>query len=94
MFQFQDPFMGKSALQMFAGYLYTGRLDPIDPVALVDLFQAGKNYQLRDQEEIDFLAMNALSKLLSPQNAVEIKSRAEQRNLPEVVSMVQEHFPC
>lgn len=94
LFQFQDPNMSRSALQMFAGYLYTGRLDPIDPVALVDLFGAGGNYQLRDAEEIDFLAMNALSKLLSPQNAVEIKSRAEQRNLPDVVNMVQEHFPC
>lgn len=94
MFQFQDPNMSKVALQMFAGYLYTGRLDPIDPVGFVDLIQAGKNYQLRDPEEIDFLAMNALAKFLSPQNHVEIKTRAEQRNLPEVVALVQEHFPC
>lgn len=92
MFQFQDPNMSRSALQMFAGYLYTGRLDAIDAVALVDLFGAGGNYQLRDAEEIDFLAMNALSKLLSPQNYVEIKSRAEQRGLTDVVNMVQEHF--
>ena len=94
LFQFQDPNMSKVALQMFAGYLYTGRLEPLDPIAMVDLFQAGSNYQLRDPEEIDFLAMNALSKLLSPQNAVEIKARAEQRGLTEVVELVQEHFPC
>ncbi|OHS93358.1 hypothetical protein TRFO_40353 [Tritrichomonas foetus] len=94
MFQFQDPNMSKVALQMFAGYLYTGRLEPLDAVGFVELFQAGKNYQLRDPDEIDFLAMNALSKLLSPQNAVEIKARAEQRQLQEVVNLVQEHFPC
>lgn len=94
LYQFRDPYMSRTALQMFAGYLYTGRLEPLDAVALVDLFEAGRNYQLRDQEEIDFLAMNALTKLLSPSNAVEIKAIAEQRNLTDVVNTVTEHFPC
>lgn len=94
MLQFRDPNMSKTALEMFAAYLYTGRLDPSDAVALVDLFGAGRNYQLRDKEEIDFLAMSSLKKLLTPQNAAEVKARAEERNLPEVVALVQENFPC
>lgn len=94
MFQFRDPNMSKTALQMFAGYLYTGRLEPIDAVAFVDLFGAGENYQLRDKEEIDFLAMNALTKLLNPQNAVDVKTRAEQRGIQAVINLVNEHFPC
>ena len=94
LFQFKDPNMSKPALQMFVKYLYTGKLEPIDVVGFVDLFQAGKNYQLRDPEEIDFLAMNSLTKLLSPQNAVDVKTRAEQRGLQDVVNLVQQHFPC
>ena len=94
MFQFRDPNMCRTALQMFAGYLYTGRLEPLDAVAFVDLFGAGENYQLRDKEEIDFLAMNALSKMLTPQNAVAVKARAEQRGIQKVIELVNEHFPC
>jgi hypothetical protein len=94
MLQFRDPNMSKTALEMFAGYLYTGRLDPQDPVALVDLFGAGNNYQLRDKGEIDFLAMSSLKKLLTPQNALEVKARAEERGLQEVVNLVQENYPC
>ena len=94
MFQFRDPNMSRTALQMFAGYLYTGRLEPIDAVAFVDLFGAGENYQLRDKEEIDFLAMNALTKMLNPQNAVEVRARAEQRGIQKVIEVVNEHFPC
>ena len=94
LFQFRDPNMSKIALQMFVRYLYTGKLEPIDVVGFVDLFGAGKNYQFRDPEELDFLAMNALSKLLSPQNAVEVKTRAEERGLKDVVDLVQQHFPC
>jgi hypothetical protein len=94
MFQFRDPNMSRVALQMFAGYLYTGRLEPLDAVGFVDLFGAGENYQLRDKEEIDFLATNALAKLLSPQNAMEVRARAEQRGLTAVINLVNEHFPC
>jgi hypothetical protein len=94
MFQFRDPNMSRVALQMFAGYLYTGRLEPLDAVGFVDLFGAGENYQLRDKEEIDFLAMNALGKLLSPHNAAEVRARAEQRGLAAVINLVNEHFPC
>ncbi|EAY22433.1 hypothetical protein TVAG_379120 [Trichomonas vaginalis G3] len=94
MLQFRDPNMCKAALEMFAGYIYTGRLDPTDAVALVDLFGAGKNYQLRDPLEIDFLAMNNLQKLLTPQNAAEVKARAEERKLQEVINLVQDYYPC
>jgi hypothetical protein len=94
MAQFRDPNMSGVALQMFAGYLYTGRLEPLDPAGLVDLFAAGKNYQLRDVEEIDFLAMNALTKLLSPQNAADVRARATERQLEAVVALVNQNFPC
>ena len=94
LFQFRDPNMSKISLTMFAGYLYTGKLEPLDAVGFVDLIGAGKNYQLRDPEEIDFLAISALQKLLSPQNAVDVKIRAEERNLPEIIQLVQSNFPC
>lgn len=93
MFQFRDPNMNRTALQMFSIYLYTGRIDPIDAVALVDLFGAGENYQLRDKEEIDFLAMSALSKMLNPQNAPLVRERAQQRGVQAVISMINEQFP-
>jgi hypothetical protein len=93
MAQFRDPNMSQIALQMFAGYLYTGRLEPLDLVGFVDLFGAGKNYQLRDIEEIDFLAMSSLSKLLSPQSAAAVKERAAERQLEAVVALVDQHFP-
>jgi hypothetical protein len=92
--QFRDPNMNQIALQMFAGYLYTGRLDSLDPVGFVDLFGAGKNYQLRDIEEIDFLAMNALGKVLAPQNAAEVRARAAERGLEAVTALVNQNFPC
>lgn len=94
LFQFRDPNMSRTALAMFTTYLYTGKLEPLDAVAFVDLFGAGRNYQLRDPEEIDFLALSALQKLISPQNAVEVKARAVERNIPEVINLVMEHFPC
>lgn len=93
MFQFRDPNMSRVALQMFVGYLYTGRLDPTDTVAFVDLFGAGENYQLRDREEIDFLAMSGLSKYINPHVAADVRARAEQRKLPQVTSFVNEQFP-
>jgi hypothetical protein len=94
MAQFRDPNMNSIALRMFAGYLYTGRLEPLDHVGFVDLFGAGQNYQLRDTEEIDFLAMAALSKILSPQNSAEIRARAEERHLDQVIALVNGHFPA
>ena len=94
LFQFRDPNMSRTALTIFSIYLYTGKLEPLDPVALVDLFKAGENYQLRDTKEIDFLAMSALQKMLSPQNAPEIKARALERNLEEVVNLVTQNFSC
>lgn len=94
LFQYRDPQMSRTALNIFAIYLYTGKLEPEDPVALVDLFDAGKNYQLRDQDEIDFLAMKALQQLISPINAPEIKARAQERNLEKVVNFVMQTFPC
>jgi hypothetical protein len=94
MAEFRDPNMNQVALRMFAGYLYTGRLEPLDPVGLVDLFGAGQNYQLRDPEEIDFLVMSALTKILSPQNAAEVRGRAEERHLEPVIALVNEHFPA
>ena len=93
MFQFRDPNMGRSALHMFAVYLYTGKVEPTDAVALVDLFGAGENYQLRDREEIDFLAMNALTKMLNPQNAAQVSQRAQQRGIQAVLRLVNEQFP-
>jgi hypothetical protein len=93
MVQFRDPNMNRVSLQMFAGYLYTGRLDSLDPVGFVDLFGSGQNYQLRDTEEIDFLAMSALSKILSAQNAPDVRVRADERHLEQVIALVNEHFP-
>ena len=92
--QFRDSNMSHTALTVFSIYLYTAKLEPQDPVSLVDLFGAGKTYQLRDQEEIDFLAMRALHQLISPQNAPEIKARAQERNLENVINFVNQTFPC
>jgi hypothetical protein len=94
MVEFRDPNMNNVALKMFAGYLYTGKLEPLNPVGFVDLFGAGQNYQLRDPEEIDFLATSALTKLLSAQNAPEIRSRAEERHIEQVLTLVNEQFPA
>lgn len=90
--QFRDPNMNFTALQMFTGYLYTGKLDPLDAVSIVDLFGAGTNYKLRDVEEIDFLAKSALGKLLGPQIAAEVRARAEERGIQAVIDLVNEHF--
>lgn len=90
---FQDPNMCSAAVKMFAGYLYTGRLDPIDPVALVDLFNAGNNYQLRDTQEIDFLALSSLEKLLNANNVTAVRARAQQRELNEVLQLCAKNFP-
>jgi hypothetical protein len=91
--EFRDPNMGRAALLMFAGYLYTGKLEFLDAVAYVDLFGAGVNYKLRDVEEIDFLALSAIAKYLSPQNALEIRARATERGITKVLDLVNEHFP-
>jgi hypothetical protein len=90
--QFRDPHMSRPALMMFAGYLYTGRLEFLDAVAYVDLFGAGVNYQLRDVEEVDFLATSALTKYVTPQNAAEIRARAAERGLQNVVDLVNEQL--
>jgi hypothetical protein len=90
--QFRDPNMGRSALLMFAGYLYTGRIEFLDVVAYVDLFGAGANYQLRDVEEVDFLASLALRKYLSPQNVTEVRARASERGIQKVIDIIDEHM--
>jgi hypothetical protein len=90
--QFRDPNMSRPALLMFAGYLYTGRLEFVDVVSYVDVFGAGVNYQLRDVEEIDFLATTALKKYLSPQNAAEVRARAVERGLQKVIDLVNEQL--
>lgn len=93
-FQYSDQNMSKVALQMFTAYLYTGKLEALDAVALVELIGAGLIYQLRDPEEIDFLAKTNLPKLLSPQNAYHVKRRAEERNLQDIVELVMTECPC
>jgi hypothetical protein len=84
---FRDPNMGQTALQMFTAYLYTGLLEAADPVALVDLFGAGADYQMRDVEEIDFLAMMALKRLLTHENAAAVRARAEERGIQAVIKI-------
>jgi hypothetical protein len=91
--EFRDPNMGQSALLMFAGYLYTGRLELLDTVAYVDVIGAGANYQLRDVEEIDFLAISGLRKYLSPQNVADVRARAAERGVTKIVDLVNELFP-
>ena len=93
MMQYQDQNMCRNALVMFTTYLYTGRLDPIDEVALIDLYGAGRFYGLRDPEEIDYLATSALEKILSQQNAPAALQRAQQRELPEVIELIKRKYP-
>ena len=81
--------MGTKALPMFAEYLYTGELEVTDPVAAVDLFGTGRTYAFRDQEEIDFLAMNAITKQITEENSMLIKQRAIEKNVPALVSLIE-----
>jgi hypothetical protein len=91
--EFRDPNMGRPALLMFTGYLYTGKLEFLDAVGYVDLIGAGMNYKLRDVEEVDFLAMTALGKYLSPQNAGDVRTRAIERGIQKVLDLLNEQFP-
>jgi hypothetical protein len=82
--------MGRSALAMFAGYLYTGQLDPIDAPALVDLFGAGAAYEMRDVGEIDFLAKAAIAEGVDGQNAAAVRQRAAERGIQAVIDIVDQ----
>jgi hypothetical protein len=91
--EFRDPNMGRPALLMFAGYLYTGRMEVVQVTEYVEVIGAGANYALRDVEEVDFLAMSAIRKALTPQNAAEVIAKATERGLQKVVDMVKEQIP-
>jgi len=77
-----------SGLRMFSEYLYTGDIVNIDLISLVELFGAGKTYGLRDPEEIDFLAQTYLRQGINTDNASEIKAKAHERGLSNLISMI------
>jgi hypothetical protein len=91
--ELRDPDMCHEAVEMFARYLYTGKVVLGDIVAAVDLFGAGAKYELSDPEEIDFLALKAIQASLSPQTAGEVLARATERRLTLVIDFVLKYFP-
>ncbi|OHT08285.1 hypothetical protein TRFO_04889 [Tritrichomonas foetus] len=91
--EYRDQNMSKNALPMFAEYLYTGELEVTDPVAAIDLVGSGKTYEFRDQDEIDFLAMNAITKQLTEENAAPIRKRAVEKNMTNLVTQIDAAFP-
>jgi hypothetical protein len=88
--EFRDPNMGRAALAMFAGYAYTGQLDPVEVPALVDLFGAGATYEMRDPGEIDFLAKAAIADRVDAQNAAAVRRRAAERGIQAVIDIVDQ----
>jgi hypothetical protein len=85
--EFRDSNMGRPALTMFAGYVYTGQLDPIDPAALADLFGAGATYEMRDVGEMDFLAKAAIADSVDGQNAAAVQQRAAELGIQTVTDI-------
>lgn len=84
-----DKNIGAKALQMLAEYIYTGELEVTDPVAAIDLFGAGKFYECRDPNEIDFLVTNAVLKLITDENSAAIKQKAQEKGLNNLISQIE-----
>ena len=84
--------MSRAGLCLFVVYLYTGRLEPTDPLTCIELFGAGVNYKLHDTAEIDYLAMEALEKLLNAQNVAEVRHAAELRGIRSVIEYIDSNY--
>ena len=82
--------MEGEALQMFAEYVYIGEFTVTSVPALLELFGSGKEYGLRDPEEINYLALEELKHGINKDNIESVRAHAEELDIPAEATAIIE----
>jgi hypothetical protein len=80
--RFKVEKMNGEALRMFMEYVYIGDFSIVSVPALLELFGSGKEYGLRDPEEIDYLAADELKHRISKDNIEAVRAHAAEIDIP------------